>query len=176
MKLIVLVYLFLVGCAPNIIDIDSEKLEHAQIQNIKKTQSDPFKNEPTANQVKVADNDDVYVEVIKGTPFLSRENVKLDIWTIYATNRTEYPKCVLITWKVQDFELESELPFEFIIKPRQSVKVGKMKQTMWSFDNTFIALPPSGYVDNMRVRHASLENGKLTCDEKESEMQEPITR
>jgi hypothetical protein len=28
----------------------------------------------------------------------------------------------------------------------------------------------------MRVRHASLENGKLTCDEKESEMQEPITR
>lgn len=171
LKFFVLFYLMLVGCTPNIIDIDSEKLEYTQLQNVKKSQSDPFKNQATPNQVRVADNDGVFVDVIKGAPYLGRENIKLDVWTIYASNRTDTPKCVLITWKVQDFELETELPFEFVLKPQQSLKVGKMKQTIWSFDNTFIALPPSGYVDNMRVRSSFLENGKLTCDEKEADIQ-----
>lgn len=175
MKLIILFYLLLVGCTPNIIEVDNEKLEYDQVHKIQKAQADPFISHATPDIVKVADNDDVYVNVVKGLPFLGRNNIKLDTWNIFAINRTEDAKCVLISWKVQDFELESELPFEFVIKSKQTVNVGKMKQTIWSFDDALIALPPSGYVSNMRVRPAQIEHGRFTCDELDSNIKEPST-
>lgn len=176
MKIILLTLcVLLVGCSVNVRDYDAEKMEFDQIGKIKKAQSDPFNNPPTPDYVRVAEDSGVLIEAIKLKPITGHQNIKLDVWAINAINSNDIPKCVAINWKLQDFELESGLPFEFLINAYDTVKVGRMKQTIWSFDNTAIALPPSGYVDSMRVKDAKMEDtlGKYTCDELEKDIQEP---
>lgn len=163
-----------ISCTPNIKDFDAEKMEYDQIQKIKKAQADPFNNPTTPDHVKVADNDDIYVTVTKGLPIKGHEGIKLDVWNIYAVNRSHTPKCVMINWKLQDFELESPLPYDFLIQDKESIQVGRATQTIWSFDGVAIAIPPSGYVDGMHVRDAEFDEKthKFICEELEKNIQE----
>ncbi len=76
-----------------------------------------------------------YVEAIKLKPVTGRQNIKLDVWTITAVNQSNTPKCITIHWKLMDFDLETQLPYEFLILDHEELKIGKMKQTIWSFDD-----------------------------------------
>ena len=166
--LILLSFSIVIGCTPNIQDYDAEKLEYDQVTKLKKAQSDPFNSPQTAPIVKVADDPDagIYVEVIKLKPVIDGHGIKLDVWTVKATNKKPDPKCVSIMWKLQDFEFESEQPLEFLIRGGETLNLGKMKQSIWSFDGATIAIPPSGYVDKMNVRKADVDKitHRLTCD------------
>jgi hypothetical protein len=170
-----LVSFFIIGCTPNIKEYDAEKVEMEQVNKIKKVQADPFYSNPTPDFVRVASDDDISIEVSKLKPVVGHQNIKLDVWVIKAVNNSTIPKCVAIDWKLQDFELETGLPYEFIVLDKEVLNVGRMKQTIWSFDGAAIALPPSGYVDKLKVRDADFEKktGKLTCDTLEENIQEP---
>lgn len=175
--LILLTLTTIIGCTANIKDYDSEKLEAERVNKLSAAQKkqDPFNSPATANYVKIADNDDVFVEAIKLKPLDGPKHIRLDHWTINATNRSNKTVCVSIKWKLQDFEFTSELPLEFLMMGKESLKVGDMKQSIWSFDDALIAIPPSGYVDSMNVRDAKVEpkTGKYTCDLLEEDIQEP---
>ena len=173
---LILLSLSITGCV-TVVEYDAEKMEYEQVNKLKYAQQhpDPFNNPATPPLVKIADNDDVYVEAIKLKPVEGPQHIKLDVWTIKATNRSKITKCVAIKWKLQDFEFTSDLPLEFLLQGREQIKIGDMKQSIWSFDSTLIAIPPSGYVDSMNVRDADIEKttGKYTCDQLEEDIQEP---
>jgi hypothetical protein len=163
-----------VGCV-TVRDYDAEKLEYEQAAKIKKAQADPFGSEPTPDYVKVADNGEVFVDVKKSTPIINNQGIKLESWIASAKNNTTEPKCVRIDWKLMDFNLETALPYEFLIMGNEQLKIGKMTQTIWSFSDVAIALPPSGYVDKFNVRDAEIEvkTKKFTCEMTENEIQTP---
>lgn len=173
--LIVPILVSLIGCSATIRDYDTGKMDREQALRIKQAQSGPTKMEPTPDYVKVADNDGVIVEVNKTLPIKGREGIKLDVWKVTATNHTSTPKCVKIDWRLMDFNFETSQPFEFVINDHQILKVGKMTQTIWSFDNTAVALPPSGYVNKMDVRDADYDKKtrKFTCDMTDAQIDEP---
>jgi len=166
-KYIVLL-LFLIGCTPNIIDYDAEKIVQVQTEKIKKAQADPFNNKPTLPYVKLADANDnsIFIEAIKLKPIKRPDGIFLDVWMINAINRTPISWCVKINWKLQDFEFESTLPYIFLIKGNEILKVGKMQQTIWSFDDVAIAIPPSGYIEDLKIIKAPLDEKKksYTCE------------
>jgi len=176
-----LVSFLITGCGLGTVkDYDSEKLEAEQISKLHKKQADPFNNPPTPSYVKVAKDEDegVYIEVIKLKPLVTKQGVKLDVWTVNAisTNKeSTVPKCVKVNWKLQDFEFESEQPLEFILKGKEVLNIGKMKQSIWSFDGALIAIPPSGYVDNMKVRDADFDKKikRYTCEMLEEDIDNP---
>jgi hypothetical protein len=170
-----LVLSVLSGCAVTIKDYDAEKLEYEQINRIKKAQSDPFNAPSTPSYVKLIENNGVYVEAIKLTPIKGHQGIMLDVWVVDAVNTNDKSQCVTINWKLQDFDFETGLPYEFLVPEKKSIKIGRMTQTIWSFDGAAIAIPPSGYIDGMRVRDAKFElsTGKLTCDELEKDIQTP---
>ncbi len=92
-----------------------------------------------------------------------------------ATNTNREPKCVIVEWRLQDFEYESDLPTEFLIKGGQKLSIAKMRQTIWSFDDvSFAALSPSGKAA-IKVRDADVnkKTGKADCLPDESFIQEP---
>ncbi len=175
---LILTLLAVIGCSQNIIEYDSEKMELDQAKKIKQKQADPFNNPATPDYVKVADDEDegVYIEVMKLHPIKGPQNIKLDVWNVQAVNRTLEPKCVGISWKLQDFEFESEQPMEFLLLGKQTLHVGKMKQSIWSFDGAMIAIPPSGYVDDLKVRKAVFDtkSKRLTCEMEEKDIQDPV--
>lgn len=162
------------GCTPNIIERDFEKEEAQRIKDLQKAKEDPFKNQPTPDYVKLIEEDGVYVEALKQHPVKGPGGVMLDVWVVNAVNTAEDPQCVTVNWKLQDFEFESDEPYEFLVPAHKTLKIGKMKQTIWSFDDTFIAIPPSGYVDGIRVREPNVEklNGKIGCETPEEDIQE----
>jgi len=165
------------GCV-TIQEYDAEKLEYEQISKVKQSQKqkkeDPFISEKTADVVKVKDEDDVLIEAIRSAP-IEHRGVKLEVWVINANNRSSTPKCVIIDWRLQDFNFETSLPYEFLIDKNAIIKVGKMTQTIWSFDDVNIAIPPSGYINDMKVRDADYEKttNRLTCDTLEEDIQTP---
>jgi hypothetical protein len=163
----IFIILVLTGCTPNIIDYDAEKLVQVQSDKIKKSQADPFNNNLTPAYVKLAEDEDnnIFIEAIKLKPIKRGDGILLDVWRINAINRTSTPKCVKINWKLQDFEFETTLPYIFLIKGNEILKVGKMQQTIWSFDDVAIAIPPSGYIEDLKIINASLdEKKKYTCE------------
>ena len=168
--------LLLVGCTPNIIDYDAEQIAQVQSEKIKKAQADPFNNKPTEPYVKLAEADDnsIFIEAIKLRPIKRADGIFLDVWLINAINRTPKPRCVKINWKLQDFEFETTLPYIFLIKGGEILKVGKMQQTIWSFDDIAIAIPPSGYINDLKVIEAPLEKQKLnyTCEDLDEHVDE----
>lgn len=172
--LVLFVITFLTGCAPVIHDYDGGKLEREQIARIKQAQASS-KLEPTPDYVKVADEDDVIVEVNKTKPIKGTQGIVLDVWKVSATNHSSTPKCVKIDWKLMDFNFETTLPYEFLIKDHQILKVGTMTQNVWSFSDAAVAVPPSGYVDKFNVRDADLDDKthKYTCDMVEKDIDEP---
>lgn len=166
------IFIFVNGCAPIVIDFDSSKIEREKATKIKQAQN---KSNPTPDYVKIIEEDDIVVEVIKLKPTKGPQNIELQDWSISAINNADVPKCVLIGWKLQDFELVSELPNDFLIKEHSTIKVGHAKQTIWSFDDVAIALPPSGYVDSILVRDAPYDDKlkKLSCETLEKDIQTP---
>jgi hypothetical protein len=163
-----------VGCM-TVRDYDSEKMEFEQANKIKAAQADPFKSEATPDYVKVAEDDDVTIEVIKLKPIKGPQNIDLQVWTANAINHAKTSKCVRIDWKLMDFNWETSLPYEFLLLDNEVLKIGTMTQTIWSFDGAAIAIPPSGYVDKMKIRDADLDKktNKLTCEMVEEDIQEP---
>lgn len=164
---------FSTGCM-TVRDYDGGKLERDQIARIKEMQSKRT-SDPTPDYVKVADEDDVIVEVNKTKPIRGAQGIVLDVWNVTATNNSNIPKCVKIDWKLMDFTFETSQPYEFIVKNDKPVKVGRMTQNIWSFSDTAIAVPPSGYVDKFNVRDADYDEKthKYTCDMVENDIQEP---
>ncbi len=164
------------GCM-TIQEYDAEKLEYDQINKVKKAQKkkeDPFVSEKTADYVKVKEEDDVVIEAVRSAP-IEHRGVKLDVWVINGNNKSSTPKCVTIDWRLQDFTFETSLPYEFLIDKNAFIKIGKMTQTIWAFDDVAIAIPPSGYINEMRVRDADYEKttNRLTCDTLEEDIQTP---
>lgn len=161
------------ACA--VIDVDFEKNEADRISQLKDAQADPFKYEPTPEYVKLAEEDDVLVEAFKVKPINGPKGLKLEVWEVNAINKADIPQCVTINWKLQDFEFESELPYKFLINKHSTLKVGKMRQTVWSFDDAMIAIPPSGYVDSVWVTEAEYEEKtkKFICDTSDKDIEEP---
>lgn len=170
-----LTILTLTGCGLGTVrDYDSGKLEREQVARIKQAQASN-KATPTPDYVKVADSDDVIVEVNKTKPTHGAQGIVLDVWKVTATNHSATPKCVKIEWKLMDFNFETSLPYEFLIKDHQLLKVGTMTQNVWSFSETAIAMPPSGYVEAFNVRDADYDEKlhKYTCDMTEAQIDEP---
>lgn len=171
--------LFVIGCTPNIKEYDAEKLEYDQTNKLKLAQKkeDPFRSPNTPPYVKVAEDEDehVYIEVIKLKPIKNKDGIKLDVWTVNAINQSPEPKCVIVNWKLQDFEFETEQPIEFLLKGKEVLPLGKMKQSIWSFDGAMIAIPPSGYVDSLKIRAADIDKDthRLTCDMLEEDIDSP---
>lgn len=161
------------GCA--VIDVDFEREEAKRIAELKIAKTDPFKNEPTPDYVKVIEEDDVLIEAIKQKPISGPQGLKLDVWEVNAINHSSDPKCVTVHWRLQDFQLETDLPYEFLINKYETVRIGRMKQTVWSFDDTLIALPPSGYAESVSVVDARFDEKlhSLTCEMLENEIDEP---
>ncbi|MGZ8924619.1 MAG: hypothetical protein ACXW2E_01925 [Nitrososphaeraceae archaeon] len=174
-NLIIFGYLILVGCTPNIKEYDPEKMEYIQAERIKMAQQDPFYSSSTPSYVKLIEEDEVYVEAIKLRPEVGPTDIKLDTWVINVINRSAEIKCVTIDWKLMDFDFESDLPHTFVVDATEILKLGKMKQTVWAFDDTFIALPPSGYVNSLNVVDAQFDEkiNEYTCDILERDIQEP---
>ena len=166
------------GCM-TIVDYDAEKAEAVQVAKIKKAQKDPFNNPSTPSYVKVAKDEDegIYIEVMKLKPVKDSHGIMLDAWTVNAVSTSDKPHCVSVLWKLQDFEFESEQPLEFLMTGKEVLKIGKMKQSIWSFDGAFIAIPPSGYVDALKVRDADIDKitHRLTCEIPEEKVDEPKT-
>lgn len=171
-----LICLAITACTPNIIEYDSEKLEAERISKLAEAQKkDPFYNAATKDDVRVADEEDVYIEVHKLPPIPGPNGIKLDTWRAIATNRNDTSKCVFVKWALQDFEFESDQPAEFLIKPKEKLNIAKFRQTIWSFDGAMIAIPPSGYVDTIHVRDADINKNdhQPECVIDESNIQEP---
>jgi hypothetical protein len=173
--IIVPILVSLFGCSTIVHDYDSGKMDHEQALRIKKAQLEPGKLQPTPDYVKVADSDGVIVEVEKTLPIKGREGIVLDVWKVTATNHTSTSKCVKIDWRLMDFSFETSQPFEFVLLDHQILKVGKMTQTIWSFDETAVALPPSGYVNKMDVRDANYDKKmrKFTCNMTDDQIDQP---
>lgn len=178
MKHILLSILLLTGCSINVLEYDFEKQEAEQVEKIKQAQSkkkDPFDSPPTPPYVKIFNDDDVYVEVFR-LKDISFRDIVLQQWEVYIKNKNNYNICVAIKWKLQDFELQSEYPTMFLLKPDQYLDLGKMKQTVWAFDKIFVALPPSGYVDSAKILEAQIDKktNKYTCDMEEDSVEENV--
>lgn len=173
--ILLLAVISLTGCSFTVKDYDGGKLEREQISKIKAAQMKSSKAEPTPEYVKVADSDDVIVEVNKTKPIKGAQGITLDVWKVSATNNSDYAKCVKIDWKLMDFNFETTLPYEFLVNSKQIIKVGTMTQNIWSFSETAVALPPSGYVDKFNVRDAEFDEKtkKFTCDMVEADIDEP---
>lgn len=170
---VILSIVLLSGCA-TVRDYDAEKVEMEQVSKIKKAQRDPFANKPTPDHVRVIEEDGVYVEVHKGFPNTGPEGIKLDIWRAIVTNTNKTAKCVSVDWALQDFEFESDLPSEFLVKAGEKLVVGKMRQTIWAFDGAYIALPPSGYAKSISVRDPDVnkKTKNQSCELDESNIDE----
>lgn len=166
--------ILLSGCAPTIIDYDAEKEETLQVEKLKAAQKkeDPFNNPLTPPYVKLQDTDEVYVEVFKLKDISDHRGVKLQNWEVFIGNKTDRHLCVIIDWKLQDFELESDQPIDFLLKPKEFLDLGKMKQTIWSFDDVAIAIPPSGYIKEVKTQDSEIDEKtkKYTCDMPEEEI------
>ncbi len=157
--------LFIVGCGPKIIDYDPEKDTYDHMKNLSKAQADPFYAENTPDVVKLVKKDDIEIEITKMSPLVGRMGIKLDRWEAKAINYSKQPKCVIVDWKLMDFEYESSYPTEFLVEGYSILQFAKFTQTIWAFDrDTYLALPPSGYINDMSVRDADVDkNGKYDC-------------
>lgn len=168
----VLMIAVLSGCSSiQVQDYDAEKMEAEQIKGIKNAQrKDPFISEKTPDYVKLIDQDGIQIEVHRDVYLLGHDNIKLETWKANAVNNNPTAKCVTVDWKLQDFEFESNLPSEFLVKKYSSIFIGKMRQTIWAFDGAFIALPPSGYVSGINVRDPDVnpKTGAESCEPDES--------
>lgn len=171
-----IVLCFIVGCTPNIINYDSEKLEAEHIKNVVNTQKiDPFKAQKTLTYVHVKDEDGIFVDVFKSGVTKGTQGILLDTWKATVRNANNTSKCVIIDWHLMEFDFESSLPTEFLVLGKETINVATMHQTIWAFDGTNIALPPSGYVSRIYVREPDI-NKKTNVEEcvlDESMIQEP---
>lgn len=166
----VLLVLTVSACSIKVHEYDSEKMEYLQVKNIKKAQSDPFYTEETPTTVRVVEEDGVYVEVHRLDSNTGNQDIKLQVWSAMVTNTTDDNFCATITWKLQDFEFESSYPTEFLIKAHEKLTIGKMRQTIWAFDDVYLALPPSGYAEAIHLREPDInkKTGVISCEFDES--------
>ena len=65
---------------------------------------------------------------------------------------------------------KSNLPMEFLLFGGETLEIGKMRQTIWAFDNVYLALPPSGYANKLWIRDADVDEqtGAESCEPDES--------
>lgn len=170
MKYIIPIIIVSLSACATVQEYDSEKMEYLQIKNIKKAQSDPFYSEDTPTSVKVIEEDDVYVEVHKLDSLKGAQDIELQVWSAMVTNNSDEDYCTTIVWKLQDFEFESPYPSEFLLKSKQKLIIGKMRQTIWAFDGAYLALPPSGYAEaiNLREPDVNKKTGVKSCEFDES--------
>lgn len=150
------------GCA-TIVDVDPEKLEMEQIRKIKGAQAkiDPFAADLTAPSVRLGQKDRVSIHANKQPDIKGPQDIKLQSWRINVVNSNVEPKCVTIAWKLMDFSFDSNYPYEFYMAPDTTIHLGNMHQSIWDFDGVGIALPPSGYVQDMRVRDPEITQRRV---------------
>lgn len=140
--------LLLGGCATTVIDYDPENME---------LPPGIPEYEPTPDRVELGDRRDIVVKAVKTEPFMDVDQygneVERQVWQISATNRNKYyDQCVTILWRLMEFKLYMDGPSEFLIPATETHNVGMMVGQTWKIDGVKIALPPSGYIQQMRVR------------------------
>ena len=152
--------LLLNGCTPTIIDRDFEKEEAAYIKEYGIATKDPLYAPQTSNYIFAGNKDNVFVSMYKDIPD-NYKGIKLQKWKATIVNHNDYPICAVIHWKLMDFELVSEYPDFIYLAPQQQVyKFAEMKQQIWNIDGTEFSLPPSGYIEDIILKHPT-KNSKL---------------
>lgn len=157
LAIIAAVGLFLGGCASKqpvpdhkVVDIDPLELERKMLG-----EQAGADGEPTPPHVVVGEKDGVKIEVHKRKTENSEQYlVKLQTWDVTAINYNHRDKCVTPQWKLMDFKYITDGPSEQFIKAHSMKKMGEMQQRAWIIDGVEVAVPPSGYLYDMRVRDA----------------------
>lgn len=135
--------LILGGCATRVVDYDPEhagtasRVEHAE----------PL---PTAPVVVVAKNDNVAVRVVRKDS-LDRDGVTLQQWDVFTSNEGREDVCVGVVWRLMDFRYVASVPTPFHVPAQRHVFIGEMVQTTTVINGVVVALPPSGYVQELHV-------------------------
>lgn len=166
-KILIVGYIMLLtACSTtNIIDYDPEKETFEHMKNVKKAQQDAFYAEETPPHVDLFKKDGINIVIDKKDPLVGRMGIRLDRWEASAINHNNLPKCVAVDWRLLDFEYESQYPDEFLVYGNSVLNFAHFRQTIWAFDkDTFLVLPPSGYVNDISVRDADInEKGHYEC-------------
>lgn len=166
MKTVILLSMLLgvVGCASTIVDRNFEAEEREYIKQHAEAAKDPLYAAPTADTIVAGNTDQVSVTLYKATPD-KHEHLELQKWKATITNHNDYPVCVLVHWKLMDFEMISDYPdFTYVNSNSALTNYATMKQQIWNLDGTKFALPPSGYIDTMVVREPNTNTKRgLEC-------------
>lgn len=151
--LIPLALLLLNACTPNIIDRDFEEEEAEYIRKHKEfAKNDPLWQAPTPDNMFLTRVDDVSVTIHKLPPD-DKSGIMLQNWTVVVTNHNKISKCVNIAWKLQGFDMINDNPgFQLFERNEAKLDYVRLRQTIWNMDGIRIALPPSGYIQQMEVK------------------------
>lgn len=142
----------LVGCTPTIVERNFEAEEAAYIKKHGIAAKDPFYAPATPDYVVAGSEDHVLVTLFKDVPENYR-GMQLQTWQASVFNHNDYPVCVLVQWKLMDFEMFSDYSdFTLIPANQQLLHFATMKQQIWNLDGTEFALPPSGYIHSLVVK------------------------
>lgn len=147
--LIVLSFLFIVGCTPTIQDRDFEKEE---VEYIRSHGVDPMFAPATKDDIFMGRKDGITVSLHKDTSTYIN-GVESQNWFAVVTNENDDPKCVAIVWRLMDFEIINDNPELVYIKGHEiNHNFTQLKQKLWYLNNVLFALPPSGYIHDVFIR------------------------
>jgi hypothetical protein len=163
--------MLLTGCF-TVVDRDFEAEEREYIKQHAAAAKDPLYGAPTPDTVVAATEDGVSVLMYKAAPE-KRSGMDLQVWRSSIYNKNDYPVCVMVQWKLMDFEMISDYPdFSFIDAKSTMVNYATMRQQIWNLDGTAFALPPSGYVEKLIIREPNMNaKNKERCTFNDEEVE-----
>lgn len=162
-----------VGCTPNIVDRDFEQEELDYIKKYGEiAKNDPLWAAPTEESIFLTRKDGISVTIHKQAPD-DKEGIMLQNWSAIVTNHTEVDKCVMIAWKLMDFQIvEEHSGYTVVFAKEYILDYVKLKQLLWDISGTRFALPPSGYIDYMDVEDRAEDNPNCEFFELEEDIVE----
>jgi hypothetical protein len=144
---VVLLVLFITGCG-TVRDYDPEKEE---IARAKKHKEDTNLYEPTGPIVLVGEKKNISVIVEKIESIRDSEFADRQVWEVSVANTAKEDLCVMLVWKLMDFEYISSEPAKFLVPAHYQKTVGKMISNIWDFNGFRVAPPASGYLYSMEI-------------------------
>lgn len=161
LTIVAIVGLVLGGCASRppvpdhrVVDIDPLEMEREMLG---KQAGDA---EPTPAHVVVGERGGIKIEVHKrGVEDSEQYDLKLQTWDVTAINYNHRDKCVTPRWKLMDFKYITDGASEQLIPAHSMKRMGEMQQRAWIIEGVEVAVPPSGYLSDMRVRN-TVEDAK----------------
>lgn len=143
----ILLVLIASGCA-TVKDYDPEKEE---ILRAKKYGEMLKQEEPTATTVAVGEMKNVTVFVEKAPPLTENELIERQVWHTYVANGNNQAKCVMLVWKLMDFEYASNEAARFYVPANSQRFVGSMVQKVWDLNGLRFTVPASGLLYRLFV-------------------------